>query len=111
SASVLDEPIRSRLQAVIRGYARYKLEVASESALETDPGRVVQQSLAMHAQATAIVAEAVAAGTTVATPLVNTLNEVTSSHAAYLAAYEERLPSIILVLLLIGSAIPAFLMG
>ncbi len=44
-------------------------------------------------------------------PLVNTLNAVTSSYATYLAAYRERLPVIVLVLLLFGSAIPAFLMG
>jgi hypothetical protein len=110
-ASLLSEPSRSMLQAVLLDYARHKLDVMRGSSLEIEPERVIQQSLDLHARATDIVAEAVARGTPIANALVNTLNDVTSSHAAYLAAYRERLPVIVLVLLLLGSVIPAFLMG
>ena len=65
----------------------------------------------MHGRMTEIVAAAVAEGTPIAVSLANTLNEVTSSHAARLAAYRERLPWSILLLLFVASVVPAFLMG
>jgi hypothetical protein len=65
----------------------------------------------MQARMTDIVAEGLAGGTTIAVPLTNTLNNVTSTNASHLAATQERLPWIIVILLLLGSVVPAFLMG
>jgi hypothetical protein len=110
-ASLLKEPSRSRLQAVLRDYARHKLDMAHKLAREADQEQAIQRCQEMHARMTDIVAEAVEGGTAIAIPLTNTLNNVTSSHAAYLAANHERLPWISVVLLLLGSVVPAFLMG
>jgi len=110
-ASLLKEPSRSRLQAVLRDYARQKLDMAHKLAWETDQEQAIQHCQEMHARMTDMVAEAIERGTAIAVPLTNTLNNVTSSHAAYLAANHERLPWIIVVLLLLGSVVPAFLMG
>jgi drug/metabolite transporter (DMT)-like permease len=106
-ASLLKEPSRSKLQAVVRDYARHKLDMTRESAKD----QAILRCQEMHARMTDIAAEAVADGAAIAVPLTNTLNNVTSSHASQLAADKERLPGIIVVLLLLGSVVPTFLMG
>jgi hypothetical protein len=108
-ATLLKEPSRSRLQDVVRDYARHKLDMARQPWLETEAA--IQRCQEMHARMTDVAAEAIAAGTPIAVPLTNTLNNLTSSHAANIAAYHETLPGIIVVLLLLGSMVPAFLMG
>jgi len=110
-ASLLKDPSRSKLQAVLRDYARHKLEMARESVVEMDREKAIQRCQEMHKRMTDIVAEAIAGGSVIAIPLTNNLNEVTSSNAADIAAYQERLPGIIVFLLLLGSVVPAFLMG
>jgi hypothetical protein len=110
-ATLLKEPSCCKLQAIVRDYARHILAMARASALETDQEQAIQRCQEMHARMTDIVAEALAGGTAIANPLTNTLNNVTSSNAAHLAANQERLPWIIVVLLLLGSVVPAFLMG
>ncbi len=60
---------------------------------------------------TELVGVALAAGTPIAVPLTNSLNNVTSAHAALLAAYEASLPGIIVLMLFVGAVIPALLMG
>ena len=60
---------------------------------------------------TDLVAKAVDEGTPIALALTNTLNEVTSSNASRLAAFEEKLPWSIVVLLFLSSLVPAFLIG
>ena len=110
-ASLLKDPSRSRLQALLRDYARHKLDMARESGLEMDREKAIQRCQEMHTRMTDIVAEAVEGGTAIAIPLTNNLNNVTSSNAVDIAAYQERLPGIIVFLLLLGSVVPAFLMG
>ncbi len=110
-ATLLKEPSRSRLQAVVRDYARHKLDMARQLALETDQKPGIQRSQEMQARMTDLVAEAIAEGTPIANPLTNTLNNLTSSDVAQLAANRENLPWIIVFLLLLGSVVPAFLMG
>ena len=109
-ASLLHEPHRLILQAIIRGYAERRLAITRLSS-EAEFEREVQECEQMHGRMTEVVAAAVADGTPVAVSLANTLNEVTSSHAARLAAYRERLPWSILLLLFVASVVPAFLMG
>jgi hypothetical protein len=110
-ASLLHEPHRLKLQAIIRSYAERRLAIARMSSSEAEFERGVEECEQMHGRMTEIVAAAVAEGTPVAVSLANTLNEVTSSHAARLAAYRERLPWSILLLLYVTSVVPAFLMG
>jgi hypothetical protein len=110
-ATLLKEPSRSKLQIVVRNYARHKLDMARQLALETDQDEAIQQSQEMQARMTDVVAEAIAGGTAIANPLTNTLNNLTSSDAVHLAANQAKLPWIIVLLLLLGSVVPAFLMG
>ncbi len=110
-ASLLKEPHRTKLQTVIREYAERRLAITRMSSSEAEFERGVQECEQMHSRMTEIVAAAVAEGTPIAVSLTNTLNEVTSSHAARLAAYRERLPWSILLLLFVASVVPAFLMG
>jgi len=110
-ASLLKEPNRSSLQGVIRAYAQHKLDAARHIRWESDLEEKVQQFQNQHARMTAIVDAALIEGTPIAMPLTNTLNNVTSTHASRLAAYRERLPWSIVLLLFLGAIVPAFLMG
>jgi hypothetical protein len=112
TASLLKEPVRGHLQAVIREYAQHRLELAkrpppTEAELDTAIARVN----AAHARMTDLVREAVDAGTPVVEPLVDTLNNLTSSHAARLAAARDRLPWPILMLLTIATMTSVGLLG
>ena len=91
-ASLLKEPGRSRLQAVVRDYAKHKLDMAHGAALDTDKEQAIRRCQEMHAQMSDIVAEALEGGAVISTPLTNTLNNVTSSHATNLVANRERSP-------------------
>jgi hypothetical protein len=110
-ATLLKEPSRSRLQAVVRDYARHKLNMAHQSPLTTDQKQAIQRSQEMQSRMTGLVAEAIEGGTAIAVPLTNTLNNLASSDVSYLAANQANLPWIIVILLLLGSVVPAFLMG
>src|SRR3984893_2931949 len=82
-ASMLKEPSRTKLQAVIRQYAQLRLDLAR--------GRVrdLEEALAkfgrMHDQMTKLVSQAISDGTPIAVSLANTLNNVTSNQASRLA--------------------------
>jgi hypothetical protein len=65
----------------------------------------------MYKQMVELVSEALANGTPIAVPLTNALNAVTSSHAERLAAIRDRLPAIIVVLLLLSAVVSAMLVG
>ena len=65
----------------------------------------------MHNQMVELVSEALADGTPIAAPLTNTLNAATSSHAERLAAVRDRLPTSIVLLLLLSAVISAVLVG
>jgi hypothetical protein len=110
-ASLLEEPVHSRLQTEIREYAEFRLQIARHRldpfSLESALGRIQQ----MHNQMTGLVAEAVTQGTPIAVSLTNTLNGLTSSHAARLAAVKDRLPPSIVLLLFASAVIAAMLVG
>lgn len=109
-ASLIPDPSRTKLQSVIREYTQLRLDLAqrpSPAALAVALPRIEQ----MHSRMTDFVGEALAAGTPIAAPLTNTLNEVTSAHASRLAAVRDRLPGIIVILLLLASALNAMLVG
>jgi hypothetical protein len=110
-ASLLKEPYRSRLQKVVHEYAEHKLDAVRQLHSESDMNEFLQWCQSRHADMTALVAEALVAGTPISVSLTNTLNNVTSTHASRLVAYRERLPGIIVLLLFFGAVIPSFLMG
>jgi hypothetical protein len=110
-ASLLQEPQRSSLQTVIREYAQNELEALSQFLPEPEQKKAMQRSVEMQGRMTDIVARAVSEGTPIAINVTNTLNGITSANSARLAAYEERLPWSIQLLLLLAAIIPSFLTG
>jgi len=83
-AALLNEPTRTKLQAVIQQYAQLRLALARgsvsiESALDT--------SDQMHRQMTELVGQALREGTPIAVSLTNTLNAVSSNQASRLSAF------------------------
>jgi hypothetical protein len=65
----------------------------------------------MHNQMTELVAQALNDGTPISVSLTNTLNALISSQATRLAAFRDRLPVTILLLLLVSAIVTALLIG
>jgi len=110
-ATLLREPTRTKLQGVIREYTELRLRLAREHISDSELETALVQFQQMHSQMTDLVGQALTDGTPIAVSLTNTLNEVTSSHAARLAAVRDRLPISIVVLLLVSSIVTTFLIG
>jgi len=110
-ASLLKQPSRSRLQAIIREYAQHKLDAGRQVLSEEDLQKALKRFQDLHDRMTTTVDEAILEGTPIALSLTSTLNNVTSSNASYLAAYRERLPWTIVLLLFLGAVVPALLVG
>jgi hypothetical protein len=110
-ASLVKEPARARLQGVIREYAERRLALARQPLDDVTLEKSLADIQEMHNRMQTLVGEALDAGTPVAVPLVNTLNEVTSSHAARLAAWRDRLPLSIVALLFLTTLVAMALMG
>ena len=109
--SLLKEPVRGKLQSVVRQYVELRLSLATPALNEATLQRGLAESQEMHNRMQALVGEAVDGGTPVAIPLVNTLNALTSSHAARLAAVRDRLPASIVFLLLLAAVLSMELVG
>jgi hypothetical protein len=111
-ASLLKEPVRPQLQAVIRDYTQQRLDTTQQN-LERGAAfeAIVRKSLEAHARMTDLVGQALADGTPEVVPLTNTLNNLTSNHAARVFAVHDRLPWSMVVVLFIGSIVAMFLMG
>jgi hypothetical protein len=110
-ATLLREPTRTKLQGVIREYTELRLRLAREQIDDSVLERALVRFQQMHAQMTDLVGQALTEGTPIAVSLTNTLNEVTSNHAARLAAIHDRLPVSIVVLLLVSSVVTTLLIG
>jgi hypothetical protein len=99
------------LRSVIRDYAALRVDLSTRvydaHAFEHALGQFQQ----MHNQMVELVSKALADGTPIAAPLTNTLNAATSSHAERLAAIRDRLPTSIVLLLLLSAVISAVLVG
>ena len=116
-ASLLNDPMRTKLQTVIRDYTEFRLDLvlkarergtpSSEAAVE----RALQRIQQTQGQMTELVAQAVSEGTPIAVPLANTLNEMTSQHAARLAAARDKLPPTIVLLLFAAALASTMLVG
>lgn len=110
-ASLLKDPVRTRLQSVIRDYARFRIDLARRPPDRQTVENALVQIQQMHGQMTDLVAEAVGSGTPIAVSLTNTLNGVTSSHATRLAAVNDRLPLSIVLLLFTSGVASTLLIG
>ncbi len=110
--SLIPEPVRGSLQHVVRDYTRLRVELGTASSLTTeDLTRALARFDAMQGRMTELVAQAITAGTPIAVPLTNTLNEVTSSQASRLAALRDRIPASAILLLAVTAALAAGLVG
>lgn len=110
-AALLKEPHRSALQEVIRDYARLRFDMDRGHIPPPEQPAALERCRAAQAKMTELVARAVQDGTPATVPLTNTLNNLTSSHASRIAAYQESLPQGIVLLLLVSAVTPAFLIG
>jgi hypothetical protein len=110
-ASLLPEPFRTKLQGVVRDYTQLRLDVAREKPDAAGLDAALGRFQVMQNRMTELAGEAVNAGTPIAVPLTNTLNELTSSHASRLAAVRDRLPGSVVVLLFFSAAIATGLVG
>jgi len=110
-ATLLKEPTRTKLQGVIKQYAEFRLGLAQRRISTTELEEALPGMQQAHKQMTDLVAQALSDGTPIAVPLTNTLNDVTSKHAARLAAVYDRLPASVAVLLLVSAIITTMLIG
>lgn len=110
-ASLLKDPIRTKLQEVIREYAQLRFDMDSGRLPGLNRAAATQQCVDLQSKMTAQVAAAVQEGTPIAVSLTNTLNNLTSSYASRRAAYQESLPWSIVMLLFLSAVFPAFLVG
>src|SRR3954451_25171740 len=92
SACCSGSPLRGKLQAVIRDYVEQRLELAKGDLDAASLQAKLAEIQTSHDKMQTLVGDAIRAGTPIANPLVNSLNEVTSSHASRLAAVRDRLP-------------------
>jgi hypothetical protein len=110
-ASLLKEPTRTRLLAVINQYAQLRLDLTRQRPRPGDLEEALAKFGRLHDQMTTLVAQALSDGTPIAVSLTNALNGVTSSQASRLAAYNDRLPASILMLLSACAIVTTLLIG
>jgi hypothetical protein len=111
SASFLDEPLRGRLQDLVRRYLERRLMLAHAPDKEAALARELPIIRAMHLEMQGLVGDAVAQKSPVTIPLINSLNEVANSNAARLAAVHHRLPGSVLLLLSVAAMASIFMIG
>jgi hypothetical protein len=109
--SLLKDPIRTQLQAVIRQYVQLRLELVRGNLRTPQLENALIKFERMHVQMTELVAQAISDGTPIAVSLSNTLNGLSSNQASRLAAYRDRLPNSIVILLFASAVITALLIG
>jgi hypothetical protein len=110
-ASLLKEPVRTRLRTVIRDYAKMRLNLARQRLDRKAFDDSLVQFQSMHGQMVDLVSQALTDGTPIAVSLTNTLNGVTSNHAARLSAIRDRLPESIVILLFTAAIVSTLLIG
>jgi hypothetical protein len=110
-ASLLKEPVRTKLMRVIQNYTALRLDIAKHSYTKAGFEKALEEFDQMHTQMVELVSEALAQGTPIAVSLTNTLNAVSSMHAARLAAVRDRVPASIVLLLIVSAVICAMLVG
>jgi hypothetical protein len=110
-ASLVKEPVRTKLRDVLHEYAALRIDLAKQAYNAAGFEHALIQFEQMHNQMVELVSEALADGTPIATSLTNSLNEVTSTNAQRVSAVRDRLPTTIVLLLLMSAVIAALLVG
>lgn len=109
--SLLKEPVRGKLQDVVRKYVEHRVALTRNTTDEASLQQRLDEIRAMHAQMVALVKEAIDEGTPVVVPLVNTLNQLTSAHASRLSGLRDRVPAGVVLLLVLAAVITMVLLG
>lgn len=110
-ATLLKEPVRTKLQTVISEYLKLRLQLAASRIDDAILRASLPRFQRLHDQMTALVQQALGEGTPVAASLINALNAVTSNQASRLAAVRDHLPASVLILLSTSAIISALLIG
>jgi hypothetical protein len=110
-AGLLDEPLRGRLQSLVRSYLEQRLTLAHAPNREATLSRELAAVNRMHSEMEGVVREAVTQKSFVSIPLINNFNEVVSIHAARLAAFNHHLPWSVLMLLGMAAITSIFMVG
>ena len=110
-ASLIKEPVRTKLRSVILDYTELRVELSGRKIDEPMLENALGQMQQMQFQMTALVDQALVAGTPIAVSLTNTLNGLISNHASRLAAIRDRLPTGVVALLLVTAVVASMLVG
>ncbi len=108
---LLDPPERTALEEILRRYVAARLSILRDAPSSEEFQRRIAELESMHGELLAPVDRAIRRSTPITVPLVNTLNELTSSHASRLSAYRDRLPASIVLTLLIAAVVAMGLAG
>jgi hypothetical protein len=108
-----DAQVRAPLQKVTREYTKHRSELAGRPVGEVNLEEEVKLVAEFHARMTELVGVAInrSGGTPLAMPLVQTLNNLTSSHMSRLISLRDRLPPSIVVLLFLATVVSISLLG
>lgn len=110
-ATLLKEPTRTKLQAVIREYVALRVSLARQPVDGLKLDRALVEFDQLHQRMIEFVRQALTDGTRIAVSLTNSLNAVTSNQAARLAAIRDRLASSIVAPLFISAIVTTTLLG
>jgi hypothetical protein len=110
-ASLLKDPVRTKLQAVVREYAELHVTMARSRMDRVAWGNALQSNQLLQMEMTNLVSEALTNGSPIAVPLTNTLNALTSASSARLNAVEDRVPGTVVLLLFAFALVTAMLGG
>jgi len=110
-ARLVNDPVRTKLHAAIREYAQLRLDLTRGEFRSSDLESALAKFDQLHARMTDLVAQAVGAGAPIGPLLTAALNDVKSNQALRLAAYTDRFPSSILILLFASAIVTALLIG
>ena len=110
-AAMQKEPVRSQLKELVRKYVEHLINARKPDIVEADLLRVLAKDEEMHNEMQSLVKVALDDGTPIAVSLINTFNDVTSSHDARLAAIRNRLPASIVLLLCMSAVVSMVQIG
>jgi hypothetical protein len=110
-ASLLKDPVRARLQAVISEYAELHVSMAISRMDRVGWGNALERNRRLQTEMTNLVSDATTNGTPIAAPLINNLNALISASASRLNAVEDRVPGTVVLLLFAFALFAAMLDG
>jgi hypothetical protein len=110
-ASLLKEPVRTKLQSVVRQYAELHLQMARQRLDRKAWENALRSNRLLEDEMMNLVSDALSAGTPIAVSLTNSLNGLTSASSSRLAAIEDRVPASIVLLLFAFAIVTTMLDG